>query len=86
MFIRMPETFTQYLDKWLKFSTAQGLSNPLVKMPEKRFRLLQPLEFNAIANGGTWTIGSTSDPIARNLLKNARMYIRERGDPARLPS
>jgi hypothetical protein len=31
-------TFAEYLEKWLKQSTAQGLTNPLVKMPVKRFR------------------------------------------------
>ena len=63
----MPETFAQYLEKWLKQSTAQGLNNPLVKMPVKRFRLLQPAEFAAIANGGSLTIGTMSDPISRCL-------------------
>jgi hypothetical protein len=76
----MPETFAQYLDKWLKQSTAQGLNNPLVKMPVKRFRLLQPPEFNAIANGGSLVIGTTSEPIARNLYKNFQTRIRERGE------
>jgi hypothetical protein len=38
----MSETFAQYLEKWLKHSTAQGLNNPLVEMPIKHFRLLQP--------------------------------------------
>jgi len=66
----MPETFAQYLEKWLKQSTAQGLSNPLVKMPVKRFRLLQPTEFAAVENGGSLIIGTMSDPIARNLYKN----------------
>ena len=76
----MPETFAQYLDKWLKQSTVQGLNNPLVKMPVKRFRLLQPPEFNAIANGGTFVIGTMSEPIARNLYKNFQTRIRERGE------
>lgn len=76
----MLETFAQYLEKWLKLSTAQGLTNPLVKMPVKRFRLLQPQEFSAIANGGTWIIGTMSDPISRNLHKNFQTYIRERGE------
>lgn len=76
----MPETFAQYLDKWLKQSTAQGLNNPLVKMPVKRFRLLQPPEFSAIANGGTLVVGTTSEPIARNLYKNFQTRIRERGE------
>jgi len=76
----MPETFAQYLEKWLKQSTAQGLNNPLVKMPVKRFRLLQPTEFATIANGGSLTIGTMSDPISRNLYKNAQTRIRERGE------
>jgi very-short-patch-repair endonuclease len=77
---KMPETFAQYLDKWLKQSTAQGLNNPLVKMPVKRFRLLQPPEFNSIANGGALAIGTMSEPIARNLYKNFQTRIRERGE------
>jgi len=76
----MPETFAQYLEKWLKQSTTQGLNNPLVKMPIKRFRQLQEFEFSQIANGGTFTIGTTSDPIARNLFKNYQTRIRERGE------
>ena len=76
----MPETFAQYLDKWLKQSTAQGLNNPLVKMPVKRFRLLQLPEFNSIANGGALAIGTMSEPIARNLYKNFQTRIRERGE------
>jgi very-short-patch-repair endonuclease len=76
----MPETFAQYLEKWLKQSTAQGLNNPLVKMPVKRFRLLQQPEFNSIANGGMLIIGTMSDPIARNLYKNFQTRIRERGE------
>lgn len=76
----MSETFIQYLEKWLKQSTVQGLNNPLVKMPVKRFRLLQADEFDSIANGGTLLIGTTSDPIARNLYKNYQTRIRERGE------
>ncbi len=76
----MSETFAQYLEKWLKQSTAQGLTNPLVKMPVKRFCLLQPRDFESIAKGGNFLIGTTSDPIARNLLKNFQTNIRERGE------
>jgi hypothetical protein len=76
----MPETFAQYLEKWLKQSTAQGLNNPLVKMPLGRFRALQPTELASIANGGSMVIGTMSDPIARNLHKNFQMRIRERGE------
>ena len=76
----MSETFAQYLEKWLKQATVQGLNNPLVKMPIKRFRLLQPHEFESIANGGSLIIGTMSDPIARNLHKNAQTRIRERGE------
>jgi very-short-patch-repair endonuclease len=73
-------TFAEYLEKWLKQSTAQGLSNPLVKMPVKRFRPLQPDEFASLANGGTLIIGTMADPTARNLHKNYQTRIRERGE------
>jgi len=76
----MSETFTQYLDKWLKQATEQGLNNPLVKMPVKRFRLLQPSEFDGISAGGTLIIGTLNDPVARNLYKNYKARIRERGE------
>lgn len=76
----MPETFTQYLEKWLKLATTQGLNNPLVKMPVKRFRLLQPDEFKAIVNGRSLKISTISDPIVRQLYKNFQTYIRERGE------
>lgn len=76
----MPETFAQYLEKWLKQSTVQGLNNPLVKMPVKRFRPLQPPEFDSIGNGGTLIIGTLADPIARNLFRNFQSRIRERGE------
>jgi len=76
----MPESFAQFLDKWLKQSTVQGLNNPLVKMPVKRFRSLQPVEFNSIANGGSLAVGTMSDPITRNLYKNYQTRIRERGE------
>lgn len=76
----MPESFAQFLDKWLKQSTAQGLNNPLVKMPVKRFRPLQPVEFNSIRNGGLLVVGSMNEPIARNLNKNYQTRIRERGE------
>jgi len=73
-------TFAEYLEKWLKQSTAQGLTNPLVKMPVKRFRFLQPDEFGSLVNGGTLAIGTMADPIARNLHKNYQTRIRERGE------
>lgn len=73
-------TFAEYLEKWLKQSTAQGLTNPLVKMPVKRFRLLQPDEFGTLTNGGTLIIGTMADPISRNLHKNYQTRIRERGE------
>ena len=76
----MPETFAQYLEKWLKQSTAQGLSNPLVKMPVKRFRLLQQPELDSIVAGGSLIIGTMSEPVARNLYKNFQTRIRERGE------
>lgn len=73
-------TFAEYLEKWLKQSTAQGLTNPLVKMPVKRFRPLLPDEFRSLANGGTLVVGTNADPIARNLHKNYQTRIRERGE------
>ena len=76
----MPETFTQYLKRWLSHSTERGLNNPLVKMPVKRFRKLQTFEFNALANGGSLPIGTASEPVARNLLKNFKTRISERGE------
>jgi len=76
----MPETFSQFLDKWLKQSTSQGLNNPLVKMPVKRFRPLQPVEFNSVADGGALVVGTMSEPIGRNLFKNYQSRIRERGE------
>src|SRR3990172_12871862 len=76
----MPETFAQYLEKGLKQSTAQGLNNPLVKMPVKRFRRLEPTEMASIANGETIILGTMSEPIARNLYKNFQTRIRERGE------
>jgi len=82
----MPETFAQYLEKWLKQSTAQGLNNPLVKMPVKRFRLLRPTEFAAIANRGSLPIGAMSDPISRNLYKKCpNPYPGARRTRQRLP-
>lgn len=76
----MSETFTQYLKRWLSHSTERGLNNPLVKMPVKRFRKLQPFEFSTLVHGGSLPIGTTSDPIARNLLKNFKTRISERGE------
>ena len=76
----MPETFTQYLKRWLSHSTVRGLNNPLVKMPVKRFLKLQPLEFDEFSRGGSRIIGTTSEPIARNLLKNFKTRISERGE------
>jgi hypothetical protein len=76
----MPETFSQYLKRWLSHSTERGLNNPLVKMPVKRFLKLQPFEFDEISSGGSRTIGTTSEPIARNLLKNFKTRISERGE------
>jgi hypothetical protein len=73
-------TFAEYLEKWLKQSTVQGLTNPLVKMPVKRFRFLQPAEFSVLANGGSFIIGTMADPISRNLHKNYQTRIRERGE------
>jgi very-short-patch-repair endonuclease len=77
---KMAETFSQYLDKWLKHSTVQGLNNPLVKMPVKRFRPLSSTEYESISRGGSMIIGTSSDPIARNLFKNFQTRIRERGE------
>ena len=49
-------------------------------MPVKRFRLLQQHEFDRLTNGGSLILGTTSDPIARNLYKNSQTRIRERGE------
>ncbi|MEO5361637.1 MAG: AAA domain-containing protein [Nitrospirota bacterium] len=76
----MSETFAQYLDKWLKQSTVQSFSNPLKKMPIKRFRRLQTHELQMIANGGSMIIGTMSEPISRNLYKNSQTRIREQGE------
>jgi len=76
----MLETFTQYLKRWLSHSTERGLNNPLVKMPVARFRKLEDFEFNELARGGSRPIGTTSHPIARNLLKNFKTRINERGE------
>jgi very-short-patch-repair endonuclease len=76
----MAETFAQYIDKWLKHSTVQGLNNPLVKMPVKRFRPLSSTEYESITRDGSMIIGTSSDPIARNLFKNFQTRIRERGE------
>ncbi len=76
----MAETFSQYLTRLKSHSTERGLNNPLVKMPVKRFRKLQPLEFDSLANGGSVIIGTAYDPISRNLLKNFKACIRERGE------
>jgi very-short-patch-repair endonuclease len=76
----MSETFAQYLERWLKQSTSQGLNNPLVKMPVRRFRPLQDDEFKTLSNGGSLLLGTMSDPIARNLYKNFQLRIRERGE------
>jgi very-short-patch-repair endonuclease len=73
-------TFAEYLEKWLQLGTVQGLTNPLVKMPVKRFRLLLNSELRSISEGGALIIGTQSDPIARNLLKNYQSRIRERGE------
>ena len=78
--MHMPETFSQYLKRWLSHSTERGLNNPLVKMPVKRFRKLQTFEFNGLANGGSLPIGTASEPVARNLLKNFKTRISERGE------
>jgi hypothetical protein len=82
-------TFAEYLEKWLKQSTAQGLTNPLVKMPVKRFRLLQLDEFASFANGGALTIGTIADPIRSPNLKNrgrplTSEYGLDAGSPTRL--
>ena len=66
--------------RWKSHSTQRGLNNPLVKMPVKRFRKLQSLEFASLTDGGSMLIGTTSDPIARNLLKNFKTRINERGE------
>ena len=49
-------------------------------MPVKRFRVLSPSEFDSLNRGQALTVGTTSDPIARNLYKNYDEKIRERGE------
>lgn len=74
------ETLATYLDRWLGKAATGGLRNPLLKMPVKRFRILQPAEFTDLQNGRSLVLGTSSDPIARNLYKNYDEKIRERGE------
>jgi hypothetical protein len=78
--IPLPENISQYLEAWQRQATSQGLSNPLVKMPLKRFRALAPAELATVAAGSPLIIGTTAEPICRNLLKNFKTHIRERGE------
>jgi len=41
--------FAEYLEKWPKQSTAQGLTNSLVNLPVKRFRHVQRSGFHSRA-------------------------------------
>ena len=54
----------------------------MVKMPLKRFRILVQPDFVALRDGGVFTLGTTSEPVARNLLKNYKTLISERGEHA----
>lgn len=73
-------TFAEYLEKWLKHLTPQGLNNPLVKMPVKRFRSLNESEFENLKMNGKFLLGTMADPISRNLFKNFQTRMRERGE------
>jgi hypothetical protein len=44
--------------------------------------MLTAQELSSVSDGGTISLGTTSDPIARNLLKNHDTLIRERGEHA----
>ncbi len=77
---RTQDTLATYLDRWLGRAATGGLRNPLLKMPVKRFRVLQPAEFDVLQGGNGLIIGTSSDPIARNLYKNYDEKIRERGE------
>ena len=54
--LAMP-TCAEYLEKWLKQSTAQGLTNPLVNLPVKRFWHVQRAGFHSRATGSTVIVG-----------------------------
>ncbi len=76
----MSETLATYIDRWVSKAASGGLRNPLLKMPVKRFRLLQQFELDDLLKGRRLSIGTSSDPIARNLYKNYDEKIRERGE------
>jgi hypothetical protein len=76
----MSETLATYVDRWVSKAASGGLRNPLLKMPVKRFRLLQQFELDDLLKGRSLSIGTSSDPIARNLYKNYDEKIRERGE------
>ncbi len=44
--------------------------------------MLSAQDLSNVRDGGTISLGTTSDPIARNLLKNHDTLIRERGERA----
>ena len=75
-------TFAGYLEKWLQHLTPQGMSNPLVKMPIKRYRLLTTTDIDHLKTKEKFLIGTVEDPIARNLYKNFQTRLRERGEHA----
>jgi very-short-patch-repair endonuclease len=76
----MKETIASYIDRWISKAASGGLRNPLLKMPVKRFRALKPTDVDVLAQGRRLIIGTSSDPIARNLYKNYDEKIRERGE------
>jgi hypothetical protein len=55
--LAMP-TFAEYLEKWLKQSTAQRLTNPLVNLLVKRFRHVQRSGFHSRATASTVIVGA----------------------------
>lgn len=76
------KNFSEYLEKWLQLLTPQGLNNPLVKMPIKRFRLLSAADYEYLKTNRKFQLGTMADPIARNLHKNFQTRMRERGEHA----
>lgn len=75
-------TFSGYLEKWLQHLTPQGMNNPLVKMPIKRFRLLSATDVEHLRTKEKFLVGTVEDPISRNLYKNFQTRLRERGEHA----
>jgi hypothetical protein len=57
-----------------------GFNQSISQDASETVSTLQPDEFNTLAEGGSLSIGTTADPIARNLYKNYQTRIRERGE------